>query len=247
MNKKNIFQLIVVAMLLITSFASTGGALAWSSCASTITVQWGDTLSGIAALCGTTVDAIRAENPGLGWWVYAGQVLCIPTGYSTPVSYPTYGGTYVVQWGDTLGKIAARAGIRLGDLLAVNAQIWNPSLIYPGQVINLPAGVSAPPPVYNPPPQDDPDYPPVYTGSTLKITYKNGLIVRNGPGGDIVGWATYDKYMLWQYNASTITEDKYGKVWVQVTLDPPQHGYTSGWILVRDHLGNFFTDPQIDD
>ena len=140
MATKRIFQLIVVAAILVTSFASTGGVKAWSGCASYITVQWGDTLSGLAALCGTTVDAIRAANPGLGWWVYAGQVLYIPTGYTyTPVYYPTYGGTYVVQWGDTLGKIAARVGVSVSDILAVNPQIWNASLIYAGQVINLPA------------------------------------------------------------------------------------------------------------
>jgi len=132
MATKRIFQLTVVLAILVTSFASTGGVFAWG-CASYITVQWGDTLSGIAATCGTTVQAIQAANPGLGWWVYAGQVLCIPTGYaSAPVSYPTYGSTYVVQQGDTLGKIAARMGINWRDILAINPQIWNPSLIYTG-------------------------------------------------------------------------------------------------------------------
>ena len=158
---KRIFQLIVVLAILVASFASSGGASAWSGCASYITVQWGDTLSGSQSRCGTTVEAIQAANPGLGWWVYAGQVLCIPTGYaSAPVYYPTHGGTYVVQWGDTLGKIAARIGVSWRDILAVNPQIQNPSLIYAGQVINLPAGVGVPPPVYNPPPTH-PNYPPV--------------------------------------------------------------------------------------
>lgn len=141
MAGKRIFQLIVAAAILVASFASTGSALAWSGCASSITVQWGDTLSGLARLCGTSMEAIRAANPGLGWWVYAGQVLYIPTGYNipAPVYYPTYGGTYVVQWGDTLGKIAARLGVSVGDILAVNPQIWNASLIYVGQAISLPA------------------------------------------------------------------------------------------------------------
>ena len=123
MIAKRIFQLIMVAAILVTSFASTGGAMAWSGCASYITVQWGDTLSGLARLCGTTAEAIQAANPGLGWWVYAGQVLYIPTGYtSDPVYYPSYGGNYVVQRGDTLGKIAAARGVGVSDLLAANPQ-----------------------------------------------------------------------------------------------------------------------------
>jgi len=106
---KRILQLMIVAVILVTSFAAVDGASAWSGCASYVTVQWGDTLSGIAQRCGTTAEAIRGANPGLGWWVYAGQVLYMPTGYaSDPVYYPPSGGTYVVQWGDTLGKIAAR-------------------------------------------------------------------------------------------------------------------------------------------
>jgi LysM repeat protein len=47
--------------------------------------------------------------------------------------------TYVVQTGDTLRKIADRLGIPLCDLIFANPQIANPDLIYPGQVICLPA------------------------------------------------------------------------------------------------------------
>jgi LysM repeat protein len=147
MTAKRISQLIVIVAIMVTSFISVGSVMARAGCASYITVQWGDTLSGIAALCGTSAEAIRASNPGLGWWVYAGQVLYIPTGYSSaPVSSPTYyGGNYVVQFGDTIGKIAARQGVSIGDILAANPQIWNASLIYVGQSINLPAAV----PVYH--------------------------------------------------------------------------------------------------
>ncbi len=161
MAAKRTIQLIVVVVILVTSFASTGGVMAWSGCASYVTVQWGDTLSGLASLCGTTTDAIRASNPGLGWWVYAGQVLYIPSGYvpapvPPPVYYPpSYGNTYVVQFGDTLAKIAARQGVGVNDILAVNPQIWNASLIYVGQCINLPAAA--------------PTYYTVQYGDTLRI------------------------------------------------------------------------------
>lgn len=140
---KRIVQLVVALAVVVSALGFTGSASAWG-CSSYITVQWGDTLSELAALCGTTMEAIRAANPGLGWWLYAGQVLYIPTGYSysyTPVYYPTYsyGSTYIVQWGDTLAGIASRAGVSVSDIMAANPSIGNASWIYAGQVIYLPA------------------------------------------------------------------------------------------------------------
>jgi LysM repeat protein len=242
---KRTFQLIVVIAILATSFVPLGGALARSGgCASYITVQWGDTLSGIAAYCGTTVEAIQAANPGLGWWLFAGQVLYIPTGYTSASYVPQAGGTYTVQWGDTLGNIAAKTGFSLNDLLAVNPQIWNASLIYPGQVISLPAYAGAPATTYYPSSSA------VSQFGSLKISYGNGLIVRTGPGKgypeihSLLVSAVYNT--TWQYRKNSLTIDPTGLVWVEVTLNPMVQGYTTGWILVRDTLGKHFTDPPID-
>lgn len=47
--------------------------------------------------------------------------------------------TYVVVKGDTMWDIARRHGVQLNELLALNPQINNASLIFPGQVINVPA------------------------------------------------------------------------------------------------------------
>jgi LysM repeat protein len=59
-----------------------------------------------------------------------------------PIVYAQYqpptGGTYVVRPGDTMRIIADRLRVPLGDLIAANPQIWNPALIYVGQVICLP-------------------------------------------------------------------------------------------------------------
>ncbi len=250
MNIKKSIQFTVAIGILVTSFASTGRALAWSGCPSQVVVQWGDTMSSIAAVCGTTVEAILAANPGIDWWIYPGEVLNIPTGYAyTPVAYyPTYGGsTYVVQWGDTLGKIAASMGFSLSDLLAVNPQIWNPSLIYPGQVINLPAVASVPPPAYYPPPPPA-YYPPANVSQYLILTiaYKHGMVVRSGPGNEykMINSALYKTE--WQYSIYTRSIDAKGQLWVQVNIIPVQKGYSSGWILVKDQFGNYFTDPHID-
>jgi LysM repeat protein len=156
MSYKRKFQLVVLLAVLVSSLGFAGTAGASYTCSAYITVQWGDTLSGIAALCGTSVAAIQSVNPGLGWWVYAGQVLYIPTGYSAPVYYPTYSsGTYIVQSGDTLYGIARRSGGSVSDVLAANPAISSASWIYSGQVLNLPAAAPA--------------YYTVQSGDTLRI------------------------------------------------------------------------------
>ena len=139
MAHKLFVRLVLLAAVLLGSFATVGSAQAGGYCGSTYTIQWGDTIGRIASVCGVTVDAIYAANPGLGGYLYAGQVINIPGGIPTPPNPPPTGGTYVVQRGDTLGKIAARIGSSVAAILAVNPQIWNPNLIYVGQVINLPA------------------------------------------------------------------------------------------------------------
>jgi len=286
MTAKRISQSIVIIAILAASFASAGSAVAWSGCGSYITVQWGDTWNSIAAACGTTVEAIQAANPGLGWWLYAGQVLNIPTGYTSTSSHytaPAGGGTYVVQWGDTLGGIAMMYGVSLNDILAVNPQIWNASLIYSGQVINLPASAyyasnyysPAPYPstYYSPTPYPSTNYYPTpypstnyyptpyptnnsYTSpfaptdySYLKVTYGHGLLVRTGPGtnnSEIHSpFVSAVKGSHWQYRDSSITIDSTNFVWVEVALGQTVNGYSTGWIMVRDSLGNYFTDPNI--
>ncbi len=239
MKTKNFLQLIVVLVLFVTSFATTGSVFAWSQCPTYITVQWGDTLSGIAALCGTTVNAIRAANPGLGWWLYAGQTLYIPSG-SSPSYPPATGGTYVVRAGDALGKIASRMGTSLSALLAVNPQIKNPSLIYVGQVINLPSGTNPPPP---PPPPGNPP-PPFESYASLKIAYEGGMFIRSDPGGPIIASALYNT--RWYYKLNTVFVDKKYKVWVQIKISPAVNGYSTGWLLVRDQYGTYFTSPKVD-
>jgi uncharacterized YkwD family protein/spore coat assembly protein SafA len=45
---------------------------------------------------------------------------------------------YTVVLGDTMWRIATKHGIGLNELLTANPQITNPSLIFPGQIINIP-------------------------------------------------------------------------------------------------------------
>ncbi|HTP01083.1 MAG TPA: LysM peptidoglycan-binding domain-containing protein [Anaerolineales bacterium] len=182
MARKTQFLLALLALVLVLSFAAPGKALAWYGCGSTYTVQWGNTLYSIARKCGTTVSAIQQANPGLGTYIYAGQVLYMPGYYNSGYVPLASSGTYVVQPGDSMKKIAAKFGVCVSDLIAANPQIPNPNIIYAGQVIYIPASSSSNctssyyPPTYYPP-----TYPSSYTvqwGDTLSgIAYQSGTSV----------------------------------------------------------------------
>jgi LysM repeat protein len=135
------------------------------------TVQYGNTLSDIAAMYNSSVEAIvaanRIEDPGL---IIVGQVLDIPTRtpplptrlpipptapYPPNLSGPTNGGigTYIVQPGDDLSKIAALYRTSPWALAKLNG-ILNPNLIRIGQILVVPGpgnnvgpGGGVPPPV----------------------------------------------------------------------------------------------------
>ena len=128
---------------------SNGNSYSNSNGYGTYVVAPGDTLKTIAYRYGTSMDNLASMNSLYNYdLIYAGQVLRVPNGnvntYTPPVSYhaPVSAGTYIVQWGDTMRKIADRMNINVNDLIAVNAQLWNPNLIYAGQVINLPVSAS---------------------------------------------------------------------------------------------------------
>lgn len=143
MSFKAITQCVVLIAILLASFASPGDAQAWSSCSSTYVVQWGDSLSKIAQRCGTTVSALYAANPWIGYTLYAGSVLTIPDGgYSGYYPSNNYSDTYIVQRGDTFSMIAKRFGVSTNALWYANGHIWDINRIYPGQVIYLPASAS---------------------------------------------------------------------------------------------------------
>ncbi len=55
---------------------------------------------------------------------------------------PVEAGQYVVQSGDTLSEIAVLFGTDVETLLELNPQIIDPSIIYRGQVIQLPQGIN---------------------------------------------------------------------------------------------------------
>lgn len=66
---------------------------------------------------------------------------CLCAAVSAPVSAAA--ATHTVATGESLWKIAVKYEIGLSELKSANPQIKNFDLIYPGQVINLPASDSA--------------------------------------------------------------------------------------------------------
>lgn len=91
-------------------------------------VAHGDTLTGIAARYGVSLDNLVAANsqitnPDI---IYPGDQLVVPES-----------GTATVQTGDTLTAIAARYGTSVEAIVGING-IENPDLIYPGDVLQIP-------------------------------------------------------------------------------------------------------------
>lgn len=111
----------------------------------TYVVQRGDTLSGVAAKHGTTVQQLvqmnGLTNPN---FIVVGQRLAVPQGTTAVDPAPSQGGdtSYRVQAGDTLIGIAVRFGVNMWDIVVAN-NIANPSLIYVGQTLVIP-GAKAP-------------------------------------------------------------------------------------------------------
>jgi LysM repeat protein len=133
----------ILVLTIIATLAMTVGVFAPASaqalnggCGLIHTVARGENLYRISLRYGVPMSKIQADNaianPNL---IYAGQQLCIITGTTNPP--PPTGTVYVVQRGDTLGRIAGTYGVNLSVLANVNG-IVNVNLIYAGQRLTIP-------------------------------------------------------------------------------------------------------------
>jgi len=142
------------------------------------TVGEHDTLPDIAARYGLSTASLLALN-GLSWStaIHAGQVLKLTAaGPIAPVAPESAmpaipdAQRHVVAAGESLGAIAAAYGVDLAWLLSANG--FSPSsIIYPGQVITIPAASRPDPPAPPPPPPpapvavEEPEPQPVYAST----------------------------------------------------------------------------------
>ncbi len=99
------------------------------------TVREGDALSVIAERFGTTVEELKRLNNLTDSTIYVGQKLKVPGAADQGEA-----GTkeYTVQPGDTLFSIAKRFGVDMQELARIN-NITDPSTIYVGQKLIIPA------------------------------------------------------------------------------------------------------------
>jgi LysM repeat protein len=98
------------------------------------TAQPGDTLTEIVKKFDITLADLIASNPDLR------SVSIVPTG-EVLVIPPTQNIIYTVRSGDYLTKIAKEFQVSLQDLLAANPDLTNPSLIHPGEKLNIPSTI----------------------------------------------------------------------------------------------------------
>ena len=144
MNTKKVFQLFMLATVLLATLATTTSAFA-AGCDTGVTVVSGDTLRKIADRCGTTVAALKLANPeiGNGNLIYPGQALLLPGAI-----LGTDGGflVYVVARGDTVKALATRFSSTVDSILASNPSITNVNLIYEGQRLTIYVVTTTPPP-----------------------------------------------------------------------------------------------------
>ena len=130
--------------------AQSGGDAAGPSSQATgsYSVKAGDSLSRIAGRHGVKLSALlAANNLTVTSLITPGMTLALPAG-ATSSGASSQGGTaatsgsYTVEAGDSLSRIASRHGVKLSALLAAN-NLTIASLILPGMTLALPAGATA--------------------------------------------------------------------------------------------------------
>ncbi|WP_341392557.1 LysM peptidoglycan-binding domain-containing protein [Arthrobacter sp. G119Y2] len=111
----------------------------------TYTVEAGDTLSGIAASHGVSLDSVlAANNLTLTSMIRPGQEIALSGGSAAGEAAPAAAaaGSHTVAAGDTLTGIAARHNVSLSALMSANG-MDDSSVLYPGDTVALPgAGVT---------------------------------------------------------------------------------------------------------
>jgi LysM repeat protein len=212
----------------------------------TYIVQNGDNLTGIAYRSGVSVATLvqinNLVNPNM---IYAGQRLALPCAYvpppapvPAPVPAPapsTTGQYYVVQYKDTLAKIAYRFGVSVWSIVQAN-NIANPNVIFPGQKLFIP-GTAPVQPAPTPPPGCE------HLKQPLSGTVVKGTVVAKGTA-DIPNFGYYkleqrrDGLDGWHWIMSGTTPVQDGTIGTWDTRTVPDGAYFFRLVIVDD-TGNY--------
>lgn len=135
MSAKRFSVVTIILVLSALLFSIPTQAASAPTCAQYHYVQYGQNLFRISLQYGTTVAELQRIN-GLGssTRIYAGTSLCVK---ADVVADPVGDRTYVVQYGDTLSRIARAFGVNMDVLARIN-NILNVNRIYAGQVLSIP-------------------------------------------------------------------------------------------------------------
>lgn len=119
----------IVSYLLYKSYTKSKYVKRWSSLLIIHVVKPGESLYTISRLYNVSLDKIASDNelanPSR---LVVGQTLVILEGIRR----------HTVSTGQSFYSIAITYGLTVGELAAANPQVSNPSLIYPGQILNIP-------------------------------------------------------------------------------------------------------------
>ncbi|KAB7706623.1 LysM peptidoglycan-binding domain-containing protein [Bacillus aerolatus] len=122
-----------------------GGLFGTAASAQTYTIQSGDTLWSISQKNNTTVQQLKGWNNLSSDLIFPNQKIEVNGGTTTNASAASKGnGTYTIQPGDTLFKIASKNGLSVQSLKAING--LSSDRIYAGDKLALSGqvkGVSA--------------------------------------------------------------------------------------------------------
>lgn len=223
-----------------SSGAADMGSGTSSSAGGAYLVQPGDTLTAIAARAGTSVAQLAADNgldpDGL---LPAGSTLqlagassgtteMVSTGSSPSASSA---GGYVVQPGDTLSSLAARAGITVSELAAENGLDPNGTLLA-GSTVALP-GAGAPASMASadgqpvgPVAEGNPTAPPYPTPERVSASEVGSIASANGvppPLAEAIGWqeSGFNNDLVSTADARGVMQILPGTWdWIQRTLTP---------------------------
>ncbi|MCE9644974.1 MAG: LysM peptidoglycan-binding domain-containing protein [Chloroflexi bacterium] len=228
-------QISVLVLLLFTSLGVPGMAQAGGVCGGTYSVDPGDTFAKIASMCGTSVSAIKAANPGIVEPLHTGQTLTLPgsnynaPGTPTSVTYTpnNYSGAYTVQLSDTFSGIASRYGVTIQMLWAANPQIRDINLLYVGQIIYVPASSSN-----------------IFTPVTTKepVPLSHGSVPAGTPRGEIelINKAHGDVYVSLQGT----TKDGYHVIYEYPVSGPVHTRIPAGWYTYVAWVGGLKFEGQ---